>query len=99
MCLLEKFVGFGEHGIDGVPLERRQFGALFPKSRNGGLVGGGDGRFVRFDERGRIFVEIVKTAKDMAVGPLFDGIREGTVLREAVCTGGQIVRELVDVVK
>ena len=99
MGLFEKFMSLGEHGVDGVPLESRQFGALFPQSRDGGLVGGGDGRFVRFDERGRIFIEIVKTAKDMAIGPLLDGVREGTVLRESICASCQIVRKLIDMIK
>ena len=99
MCLLEKFVGLGKHGADGVPLERRQFGALFPQSRDGGLVGCGDRRRVRFDERGRIFVKIEKTAEDMTVGPLFNGICKGTVFRKSFCTSGEIVRKLIDVVK
>ena len=60
--LPEKFVGLGQHGADGVPLECRQFGALLPQGRDGGLVGGGDRRYVRFDQRGGIFVKIEKVA-------------------------------------
>ena len=92
MCL-------GEHGPNGVPLEFRQFGALFPQGRNGGLVGCGDRRRVRFDKRGRIFVKIKKTAQHVAVGPLFDGVRQGAVFCKAVGSCSQVVGELIDMVE